>query len=287
MGQHSCRYLWLECVTNRRCRRQKLTNAFGTAGRLVKVSSSVVGTGFLSTMRRSLLGFPLILVASFLSLSKSLVSSNTTTPRGPSQHHQLSRSSRSSRSIAKWYLYYSNPRAASLFLSDRIVIFGSGQYDIEPREAKDFLFRVMFKRRRTKSGALVGAKIMFLVPSAVSDAISALSAVTPNSTMISPNARREFLLDRRVVPVLVADEFCEADLPDRAHLTSWAAPALRQYWSDNASSPHALGLERRLRATPSSPDRTAHARQNTAHLAWYIPLGPRFEFPLIQEKVKN
>jgi len=177
---------------------------------------------------------------------------NVTTPRA-----LLSKSARSKLGpvTARWTLFYTNPRAASLFLSDRFVVHGSGRVQIEHRLEKELINEVLKRRRTTKRGYLVAMRLMFLMPSVLSDSL--LVARDEQTT------RRQLFHDPRVVPLLSADEFCDDELEKLAHLSDWPAPSLRQYWKGPASS------------------------TDVHNKSWYVPLGPRFEFPLVRAKVRN
>jgi len=187
-----------------------------------------------------------------------------------------------------WHLYYANPRAASLFLSSRIDMYGSGRVRYEPRmftEEAEAIFPKTGKRYHTSNG-YVATKVMFLVP-------------PPLYLDLGRQGREGLDLvihDPRVIPIVAANEFCEGFF----HFEDWPAPALKQYWDGDEMARSGLALysaeeQKRYPTVAAWGDRLWGSGEEDARAAlqkdqatpWYLPLGPRYEFRIVQpEEVK-
>ena len=188
-----------------------------------------------------------------------------------------------------WHLFYSNPRAASLWLSQRSETFGSGRFHFVHHyvPSHKFLTRIELDIHKRQH-------MMFLVPAVIATALQTEFAgiiqrndgdddniqndvhhygnhTISNIKRLRRNRRKSssslqswmsvLLHDPRTIPIVVTDELCERIIDYK----KWPSPALRQYWDNKELvEPSSRGFEPQ-----------------------YLPLGPRYEFaPVNQNDVR-
>ena len=166
-------------------------------------------------------------------------------------------------SMQEWSIYFSNARVASIFLSqERLNAFASGAHrflprlDAAPANAKQgvappsarwqqaLMPKALFATAR---GPAVNRYLAFLMP--------------PSLALRKMDNFRELWRkthDRTVLPVILADEFCEPilerELYSKHEAERWHRPVMRNYWDSTVMSSN-------LR---------------------YLPLGPRHEFARVR-----
>jgi hypothetical protein len=169
----------------------------------------------------------------------------------------------------EWSIYFSNARVASIFLSkERLEAFGSGAHrfiprlDAAPQNSKHGVAPPSARWQQalmpkslfaTSHGPAANRYIAFLMP--------------PSLALRKMDNFRELWRkthDRRVLPIIVADEFCEPmferELYSKKEEERWHRPVLRNYWDDTVMSEDIK----------------------------YLALGPRHEFQLVKaEEIKT
>jgi hypothetical protein len=155
-------------------------------------------------------------------------------------------------------------------------------------EEAEVIFPKTGKRYHTSNG-YVATKVMFLVP-------------PPLYLDLVRQGREDMdfvIHDPRVIPIVAANEFCEGFF----HYEDWPAPALKQYWDGDGMRATGHGAGGGLALYSSEEQKKfptlaawgdhlwgsgvedATAANDEDQMPWYLPLGPRYEFRIVQPEV--